>query len=578
MKSFLIYPLITAILSTSVSFAGVTEQSFPVGAPGAAASNVFTVDLSSAKATLAVDKNFYGSQMDPYVSVAAAQTEPKAKLDAQYELLNSMNALLPSLNLGRVRVGGNLYENYDFKNNLTYMTKKGMGANFPFIPIYPEDFATFGHENDIKIMFQVNMLGAGPVDAGNDVYTLNPALATAQTAAEFVTNYNSDPATFIGDFSMGNEFEQWRDTNPDVIKKGKPSASADEYINKYISYAVAMRKAQKKISGNPNDIKLWGPETSGSYMDWNTGNMIDEGGKDCSWNPTIRGRVNCSYTYNGKTFTSFVPYFLFRLADYEKSTKNVDKFKLLDYLSFHYYPNFRTDVNKANSYITTANGQQDVDAMLAHTEVWDNASFVNTKDMSSYKDASPAIFTRMNKWLADYYPTAKVGVTEFAVDSSDETIGYHPIVRPLYLADSIGRAARSGVAYFSQAFLNVEAESNIPWALIRGNNITNLGEVYSLFSNNFQGQVLKVAQTSNPMVNAYAVQTAGGETNVMVVNKTRQEQSVGISVKLADGSAKTILANVAQPAWSVRLYNIKADGTEVIAKTFGASEMGVPVQ
>lgn len=585
MNSRLIWTVLLAVIGPQTAAkAKLSEASFPVGASAAApASNIFTVDMTSMKAGLKVDKDFYGSQMDTYIGIASTQNEPEAKLKAQYDLLESMMPLLPSLNIGRVRIGGNLYDNYDFESNLIYLSKRGLQATLPFQPIYSEDFSTFFKENNIKPMMQVNMLGAAPVVKGEDKYDLDTAFANEKTAAAFVTHLNSDPKTFVGDFSMGNEFEQWRDTNPDVIKSNKATISADDYIEKYIKYAVAMRKAQKKISGNPNDIKLWGPETSGSYMDWNTGNMIDEGGKDCSWHPSIKGRLSCSYTYGGKTFSDFVPYFLYRLAEYEKSAANsADKFKMLDYLSLHYYPNFRSDVSKENSYIINASGAQDVDAMLSHTEVWDNASFKNTKDISSYRDFSPNIFGRMNQWLAAYYPNAKLGVTEFAVDSLDATTGYHPVVRPLYLADSIGRAARNGVAYFAQAFLNVEAESDIPWTLIRGDRFTSQGEVLALFSNHFTGDVLQVAEKADSMVKAYAVMVsnvAGNEEmNIVVVNKSRKNQSVGISVKFPNGMVRPFLSNVSQPAWSVRVYNVKTKGAQVMTKTYGAAEMGVTVQ
>ena len=556
MKLFSMYPILSTIFLVTSLFAGeVTEKKYKVGDSLSSTSvQSFVIDLTKVDKDLVIDRKFYGSQVSNFVP----HPEP---------------SIVDKLQLGKVRIGGNLFDTLNWKNSLLYipgdMPKKG----FPL-----ENYADYYQKLGIDPIIQVNMLGvaleAGPGEGVfGSGYDIKP-IADANFAGDLVRHLNGELKLAVKDFSMGNEPEQWMDTQGEIYPWKEP-LTADQYTERYVSYALAMRKAQKEISGNPNDIKLWGPEISDGYYDWQTANMS----VDCEYSD-VWGQISCGYGPD-KEFDHFLPYFLHRLAQIEADPiLNPDRYKLLDYLSFHYYPNFRTEITDVKSIIKNENGEQQIDQMLEHTEVWDNDSYTNTIDISSYRNFQPAIINRMNKWISENYPDSKLALSEFALDSFDTSFGYHPIIRPLYMADLIGRLIRGKVAFLSRAFLSTHDPYKIPWALIDTNRPTDLYKMYQLFTNNFKGHGIGVEEKSDPMVKAYGLMELGPpekqKINLMVINKTRESKTIAIAIKMSNGQTKDIL-KVEQPAWSARYYGIPSRGVEVRTLTFGAEEMGIKV-
>jgi hypothetical protein len=234
--------------------------------------------------------------------------------------------------------------------------------------------------------------------------------------------------------------------------------TADEYIAKYIQYALALREAQESITGNPNDIQLWGPELATGWTGWQTTHP-----HDCTENYNIPGGYSCSY--GGGKFTEFIPYFLSRLAAAEHDqTVNPKGYKLLDVLTWHYYPLFRTRFADKDSVIKTPNGQQNVAGMLESINLWNDVTYVNKYDAASPKGITPKIVQRFQGWRNQYYPSALIAVTEFGIDSV-LNINYHPIVRPLYLADLIGRIGSEGVDTFVNSFLQGSRGNDLCWVV-----------------------------------------------------------------------------------------------------------------
>ena len=544
------------VFASSLIAGEVTEKKLKVGDSITADSfNEVTIDLTKVNPNIFVDRKFYGSQVSNFVP----HPDP---------------SVVDKLKLGKVRVGGNLFDTFNWKNGLIYIPGDVPKKGFSF-----ENFTEYFRSLEIDPIIQINMLGMG-LEAGQGEgvfrsgFDLKP-LADAEFAGELVRHLNGELKLAVKDYSMGNEPEQWMDTHGDIFPLEEP-LSADRYIERYVSYALAMRKAQAKISGNPNDIKLWGPEISDGYYDWQTGNMSN----DCEYTE-IRGQISCGYG-SEREFDHFIPYFLHRLTQIEADPiLNPERYKLLDYLSFHYYPNFRTDIQDANSILKDESGEQKIDQMLEHTEVWDNDNFVNTIDISSYTNFQPAILNRMNQWINENYPDARLALTEFAVDSFDTSFGYHPILRPLYMADLIGKLTRSGVAFFSRAFLSTQDPYKIPWVLIDSKRPTDLYKMYQLFTNNFKGNVIAVEEKSDPMLKSYALMETGApenqKINLVVVNKSRESRPIAISIKMTNGEVKKVLS-VEQPAWSASLYQFPSRGSEVRTLTFGASEMEIKVK
>lgn len=490
-----------------------------------------------------IDKKFYGSHLDSNSPIPAKK-------------------FIDELQLGKLRVGGNEYDVFNWKTNLS-ATKNGETKainGFEYV-------ASVLNQYKVDGIFQINLTEYQPELVDNKQVVKRTF--TSQSAYEMVKYLNGDLQLNIVDFSLGNEFSIWHETHAQVWPT-KDGISADEYIDRYIDFALAIRKAQKEVNGNSNSIKIWGPEISSSWLEWNTGNFS----KDCTWTD-IPGQVACSYG-KGK-FDHFMPYFLSRLTMAEKNKKiNPSGEKLLDYLSVHYYPNFRTKISDPHSIITNEQGRQLVPEILESTRLLHEPSFINNIDMSSFRKFSPNILGRTKEWIKQYYPNTKLAINEFAVDSDYRTTGYHPIIRPLYLADSIGIFAKEGVTFLNVFLLNSEKESLDPWSmLINGTVRQNTFYMYKLFSNYFKGTILRVEDNMGDIINTYAT-LENKYINLAIVNKDPIDKNVQIYV--SNGATKKIITYLV-PGWSASILKIDKDST-MLNKTFevyqyGAREMGV---
>lgn len=493
----------------------------------------------------AIDPNFYGSHLDSYSAIPDKAT-------------------FQDLRIGMVRIGGNEYDVFNWKNKLSITKWTGLKELNGF-----EKIAQTLNSYKVSGIFQINMFGYQPEAEGSS-YVLKPTFTPA-AAYEMVKYLNGQLKLGITNFSLGNEFGSWHETHSHVgIWSEESGISADEYIEKYIQYAVAIRKAQAEVNGNPNSIQIWGPELSTSWTDWNTQNFT----KDCEWSD-VKGQVKCQYG-NGK-FDQFIPYFLYRLSLAENDkTVNPKKYKLLDQFAFHYYANFRTKNSDPNSYVVDANGRQNVAKMLESTRIFNDPEYVNTVDLSSYKGTKLNIIGRLKKWLADYYPNAKLALNEFAVDSDYRTTGYHAIVRPLYLADLLGIAGKEGLSYFNNYVMNGgDSYSPIPWALVtNGTDKTHQYFVHKIFSNNITGTVVKTDDNLGDTLNAYA-SLNGKIVNLAIVNKSPKDQV--FQVYLKNGSTNKVVTYTAS-GWSVSVLKFDKDlstSNGLTNQVYGAQEMGI---
>lgn len=538
------FGLIASLLWTGISSAEIVSFEENYDRRGTQTNKV-VVDLSSNIQTLTRD--FYGSQIESRAALPPA-------------------AMIRELQLGRLRVGGNEYDVFNWQNGMS-IAQNGEFQRLQKI----EDLATSFRSLNAKGIFQINLTGYQPEWNGNG-YTVVRSF-DADAAAEMIKHLNGTLRLGIVDFSLGNEFEQWHYTHSNIWESDD-GITADEYIERYIEFAVAIRRAQEEVNGNPNSIKIWGPEFSGSWMDWNTGNFSD----DCRWT-NVPAQVACKYG-KGK-FTHFIPYFLHRLklAESDKSL-NPAGYKLIDKFAFHYYPNFRKQSSDVNSIHTDSNGRQFVAEMLASTQVLNNPNFVNKLDLSSYKNYSPNIIPRMKKWIDQYYPGLDLVMNEFAFDSDYRTFNYHPIVRPLYLADTIGIMASEGVSFFNNFILSSPGTGDLPWSLIRqGRFKTHLFHMYKLFTNNFLGELKQTKDNMGDTLNAYAT-VSGDQVTVIIVNKEPLPQSFDINVS-TNGRESKITAYTA-PAWSTSVLKLKTNPGMFTRKyqvqRYGAREMGIAIE
>lgn len=536
--------LLASILWSSASTADIVSFEESYSRRGSQSQKV-VVDLSSQGQTLTRD--FYGSQIESRAALPNA-------------------TLIKELQLGKLRMGGNEYDVFNWETGIS-IAQNGEFQKLQKI----EDLAKAFQSLNAKGIFQINLTGYQPEWNGNGYNVVRSF--DAQAAAEMIKHLNGKLKLGLVDFSLGNEFEQWHYTHSNIWDN-EDGITADEYIERYIEFAVAIRKAQEEVNGNPNSIKIWGPEFSGSWMDWNTGNFSE----DCAWTD-VPAQVACSYG-NGQ-FTHFIPYFLHRLkaAEADKSV-NPAGYKLIDKFAFHYYPNFRKKSSDENSIHTDENGRQYVAQMLASTQVLNNANFVNKLDLSSYKGFSPNIIPRMKAWIAQNYPGLDLVMNEFAFDSDYRTFNYHPIVRPLYLADTIGIMASEGVTFFNNFILSSPPSGDLPWSLIRqGRFKTHLFHQYKLFTNHFLGQLKMTKDNMGDTLNAYAT-VEGDELTVVVVNKEPFAQSFDLMTSTQGRESK--LTSYSAPAWSTSVLKLKKDPGFFTRKyqvlRYGAKEMGIPVE
>ncbi|MGZ3773062.1 MAG: glycoside hydrolase family 44 protein [Pseudobdellovibrionaceae bacterium] len=491
---------------------------------------------------------FYGSQFDSY--------SPPPPVN-----------LVKELKLGIIRMGGNEYDVFNWQNNYS-LSRSGLRKLLGYSAA-----SKILREYQAQGLFQINMFGFQP-EYENGQFILKNTF-TPEAAGNLIKKLNGDLKLNIVHVSLGNEPEQWNETHSDAFIKifGRVNAiSADDYIHRFIQFVLAIRSAQEEITGDANSIKIWGPEFSASWLDWNTGNMA----KDCQWSARVTGQVVCSYG-NGK-FHNFQAYFLDSIAKAEKDpTVNPRGYKLLDYFSFHYYGTLRNKISDVKSVIKDSSGKQWVSKMLEATRLFHDPTYINTVDKSSYMQIAPNIFNRMKAWRNNYYPNAKIGLTEFALDSDYRSIYYHPIVRPLYLADVIAIAATEGLDYFNNFVLSSAARAKIPWVMLDGIEKTNLFYTYSLFSNFFKGTTLHTEDNMGDIVNSYAVES-DGMISLALINKSVENRTVQIYLKK---ETPWIVTSYVIPAWSISILKFSKNQS-IQKKTyevrrFGAKEMNITV-
>jgi hypothetical protein len=486
---------------------------------------------------LTISKSFYGADTNGFNRLPSADN-------------------VTPLQLGYIKFGGSLHSVYNWNLNLYLDSNSGIQ------PVYaPLDqrIQSVKETYQATPMFQVNMMGMQPdYNAQGNLVMMNTA--DADHAANAIRFLNGKRGLGVKNILMGNEPFHYTEVH------GVAIPSADEYIEKYIQYAVALRDAQVSIGGRADDLKLWGPELATGWTGWQTTHP-----KDCTVNYNVPGGMVCSYG-NGQ-FTEFIPYFLSRIAAFEKDqTLNPKGYKLLDYLTLHYYPLFRTQFGAKDSVIVGPDGKQNVAGMLESVNLWTSLDYINKYDAASPKNVAPQIVNKFQNWKNSFYPSAKLAVTEFGVDSV-YNIDYHPIVRPLYLADLMARVGEAGVDTFINSFLQGGRYSD-KWGMINNDSKTRLYWIYSLFSKNYLGQVLQSTDTFGDKVNVYSVKTATG-TNVILVNKDIVEYTTSLNLATKSGQEKA--AELTLPAWSVTVASIPDNKGAIEIQQYGAKEMGITV-
>jgi hypothetical protein len=370
-------------------------------------------------------------------------------------------------NLKVIRAGGDIMSRYNWRTNKYTFC----GQTTPQSKTSLDEFIAACHSFHAEPVIQVNAMGYAPNPNNQDRME---NCMTANDAADLVTYLNGQKHLRVKYFEIDNEFELWHESHQDVW--GKKPCSAAEYLNRFITCAYAMKKAQAAIS-SPNDIQIIGPEACTSWLDYKTYVPDDNyGGFDC-----------------------FIPYFLNECRKFETDkVRNPHGYRVLDILGFHYYPLFRTNFADPNSFIP-----EGVPKMLESSQTWWNPRYLNHYDQNVPKGQVAQVIPRFNQWINKYYPGTKLAITEWGVDPG-MYIHYDPVVRPLYEADIYGIAAKYGVDYLMPVLIN----EFIP-------------EIYTLqlFSRNFKGTVLSASSDRDDLLSVYACDDGDGNLVLEVINK-----------------------------------------------------------
>lgn len=535
-----LFTVVFALTSAAAHAEGISTYEIPVNnrLPTRNIDGFVTIDLLKTEGTKVISKDFYGADSMGFAAL------PK-------------NSLVTPLELSMIKFGGNVHSTYNWENNT-------------YFDLYHNNFYTQTESTKSLLqrvrsqykaepLFQVNMMGWQPEGLRRNGFTYTNT-ADAQHAGDFVRSLNETNKTFLKNIIMDNEPFYWKSTH------GKYSPSADEYIERFISYVVALKDAQKEINNRPEYLKIWGPEIATGWTGWQT-NHSD----DCIFNYALKEVVTCTYGENDE-FADFIPYFLSKITEFEQdSIRNPNGYKMLDYLTLHYYPLFREQFDDNGSIITKSIQNQNVAAMLSSVNVWDNISYTNNFDRASPLQTTPMILQKFEQWKNDFYPSAHLAVTEFGIDSV-ENIGYHPIVRPLYLADLVPRLAQFGVKNFFHSFLQ-GGQDGSDWALLNGSKKSHLYYIYSLYTNKFKGQGVETSKTYGDEVNAYSVRNANTVT-LFVVNKDKKVHNAAI--KFANNEMKRDETEVSLMPWSLTVLEIPLTESALIkVYRYGAKEMGI---
>lgn len=531
--------VLTSLCLSTISFAkGVSEFTIPFGSNFNNDGSVIVDTNILTPITYNITKTFYGADSNGFSKLPAS-------------------TLVLPLQLGYVKLGGNLHSTYNWKFDAYYERSKNE-IFYVYSPL--ERRLQFIQSYKANPMFQINMLGWQPDRDINGQLTFQNT-ADAQHAADAISFINGAKKIGLQHVLMGNEPFHALEVH------GKPIPSADEYIESYLKYAVALREAQEKISGNSNDLKLWGPEIATGWTAWQTTHP-----DDCVFDGGVPEKYKC--TYGNGEFSEFMPYFLARIADFERNTvKNPKKYKMLDYITWHYYPLFRKKFNDPGSIILGKDGTQNVTGMLESVNLWDSEYYINNYDYASPRGIAPKIINKFKNWKSRYYPNAKLAITEFGIDSIPN-IAYHPIVRPLYLADLVARAGVAGVDTFIHSFLQNGSNVN-SWELINGTERTTLYNVFSMYSNSFLGKTLESNDNYGDKVNVYSVKTDGG-VNVFMVNKDPKKHTAELRFKI--GTDVIPVTQIELPEWSITVLKVPDNRTSSIkVQQYGAKEMGIKV-
>ncbi|MEN3013237.1 MAG: CIA30 family protein [Endomicrobiia bacterium] len=408
--------------------------------------------------------------------------------------------LVKSLKLKVIRAGGNLMSRYNWRTSRYRDTSTGETYVYELPKI--DEFVNYCKEIGAEPLIQVNMLGYAPNEQNNDNFEF---CMDEKDAADLVYYLNGIKKYDVTFFEMDNEPFIWHLTHKDVQKN---PLSVKEYFDRLKKFVIAMREAQSKVSKKP--LKIFAPAITTSWLDWGT---------------------YADVTYNG--CEGAVDYLIKKCAEFEKNKKENPKgYRLIDVVSFHIYPRFRINWEDPYDFIP-----QGTEKMLESTRTFWDEEYINYYDYNQVRGIIPRLIPRFNEWISKYNPSLELAITEINVDSMGK-VNYPNVVRPLFMADIYGIAAKYGLDYIMQFCLN-DYEGG--FGMLNEADEANVNYyVFKIFSENFSnGYVLNTTNLSSKNIGLYASKN-NDEINIIVVNKNSSD----LPIKLEINSSGNTLSSV----------------------------------
>lgn len=368
------------------------------------------------------------------------------------------------LNIPIIKMGGNNFSIFDLSTELFYHDS-GKRQLENDLGEYMRWFAN----NGTQTLLQINMLGVGIDTATNE----RVQISSPQAVVDFLIKTEQEYGIRIKYISMDNEPFIWSETHSELHPD---KTTYDEYLNKFIEYASAIKEYD-------NEIVIMGPENCNPYFYYHSSAIQD--------------------TLNG----NWIEYFLKKCKEYEEK----NNLRLLDVLTVHRYPVFRD----FDSEEITATNQQILDS----TQGWYDKDYDDGIDPTAF--GGNGTIVKLKEWVDKNYPGTKIGITEYNLDFNSH-VGYDPLIRAVWLADTLGAFAKYGVDY--AIYWNVQEENghgliySDKFKEVRSEAVEKRLSYYSfyLMSNYLQGSLVE-AVSGNGFIKVYGA-INGNSKNLIVIN------------------------------------------------------------
>lgn len=385
-------------------------------------------------------------------------------------------------------------------------------------------------------------------DAGNGINAINNQFITAndpndastlvnsifqQSWVKHLTNkWGAASGGGVRYYFMDNEVSLWHSTHRDVVKTG---VRMQAYRDLFLDYAGKVKEA------DPGAIVL-GPEEWG-WSGYLLSGFDQQWGSKYGWSNMPDRNLNGGWDY--------LPWFLDQLQKRQDLTGK----RLLDFFTVHYYP-------QAGEYSSDVSNAMQLKRNKSTRSLWDP----NYTDQSWIND-KVRLVPRLKQWVAQYYPTTKVGITEYSWGADGHING------ATAQADILGIFGREGLdlanrwvvpttgapAYNAmKMYRNYDGQKSVfgdVSVAAEGGNPDNMACFAAERSSDHAVTVMAINKqtAAAPLQLTLANSAGGGLAEVWQLTAANQIQKLA-SVAITDGTISTTL-----PAQSITLFVIAGE-------------------